>query len=134
MTRAEVTLQRILQGNGAFCFVGGLILLIFNTSLQAFLSVENVDALFVIIGVFLLAYGAMLIYTNRRTQFVLPVAYLAEIGDIIWVLGSWGVLAFDAFNLSTNGRWSVLIVSDIILMFAVMQFIYLRRIHRTKNN
>ena len=125
------SLQRILRANGIFCVVSGLVLAVFNNQIQDLLGVENVTMLLIIVGIFLLGYGAFLYISMIRPTLNIPIAYLAEIGDITWVIASIIVLALDLFDLSTAGRWAILVATDIVATFAIVQFVYLRRIHLT---
>jgi hypothetical protein len=48
--------------------------------------------------------------------------------DIAWVTGSILLLASGLVPLSTARKWSIAILADIVALFALLQFIGLRRV------
>jgi hypothetical protein len=40
------------------------------------------------------------------------------------------VLIADPFNFTTEGRWAILIIADAVGIFAVLEFVGLRRIRQ----
>ena len=57
-------------------------------------------------------------------------AWYAIIGDVVWVIGTAAILLTDAFSLTSEGKWLLFIIGDIVLTFAVVQYIGLRRMNR----
>lgn len=47
--------------------------------------------------------------------------------DVLWVVGSFLLLITNALSLSTIGNWVVLMIADIVLIFATLQFYGLRQ-------
>lgn len=56
-------------------------------------------------------------------------AWIAVILDIVWVVGSY-VLLF-AVRFSVGGKWAVAAVAEVVFLFAVIQWLGLRRVVRS---
>ena len=120
-------LRRTLQANAAFSALSGIIAIAGAKPLSLLLGV-NVSSLLSGMGVALLAYAAGLFLNARRENIKLQEAWLAVIMDAAWVVGS--VILIFAGTLSTTGNWLVAIVADIVLLFAVLQLVGIRRLQR----
>lgn len=82
------------------------------------------------IGVALLAFAAGLAWNARRPVVNRAEAWLAVLLDLAWVAGSGVVIAVDV--LTTTGNWAVALVADVVLAFAILQFLGLRKLRRTE--
>ncbi len=120
-------LRRTLQANAAFSALSGIIAIAGAKPLSLLLGV-NVSSLLIGMGAALLAYAAGLFLNARRENIKLQEAWLAVIMDAAWVVGS--VILIFAGTLSTTGNWLVAIVADIVLLFAVLQLVGIRRLQR----
>ena len=80
----------------------------------------------VILGLGLLVFAGTLVINARRQQVQTSDAWIAVALDLAWVLGSY-VLIFVA-PFSTEGKWVVSVVAELVLVFAVLQFVGIRRI------
>jgi hypothetical protein len=49
-------------------------------------------------------------------------------GDLLWVVASYAILLAGRPALTTAGSWSVGILAEIVALFAVIQFVGLRRL------
>ncbi|MFQ5695930.1 MAG: hypothetical protein ACE5HB_08070, partial [Terriglobia bacterium] len=47
--------------------------------------------------------------------------------DVLWVAGSFGLLASPPPEMTTGGKWAIGMVADVVGVFAILQFIGLRR-------
>jgi len=120
-------LRRALQANGLFSALSGVTPFSAAGPLSALLGpVEPVHLR--ILGAGLLAYAAGLFRNARRDSIRTGEAWLAVGLDGAWVLGSGGLLA--AGGLTSAGNWTVAIVADFVLLFALLQFVGLCRIGR----
>jgi hypothetical protein len=122
-------LRRTLQANAAFSALSGIIAIAGAKPLSLLLGV-NVSSLLIGLGVALLAYAAILFSNARRENIKLQEAWLAVILDAAWVVGS--MILIFAGTLSTTGNWLVAIVADVVLLFAVLQFLGIRRLQQQK--
>jgi hypothetical protein len=122
-------LRRTLQANAAFSALSGIVAIAGAKPLSSLLGV-NVSSLLIGMGMALLAYAAGLFLNARRENIKLQEAWLAVVLDAAWVVGS-AILIF-AGTLSTTGNWLVAIVADIVLLFAVLQFLGIRRLQEQR--
>ena len=81
-----------------------------------------------VIGVDLLLFAAWVGYEATRPVLRARRAWVILAVNIVWVLASAAVLLFDPFGLSTIGKWAVAAVADAVALFALAEYIGLRRI------
>jgi hypothetical protein len=79
-------------------------------------------------GISLLAFAVTLVVFARKKPIKLLDAWIAVILDIAWVIGSYPLLFVVPF--STNGKWIVGIVAEVVMLFALLQWLGIRRIRR----
>ncbi|MBZ0305814.1 MAG: hypothetical protein K8I82_07075 [Anaerolineae bacterium] len=133
-------LRRTLFGNGIFSTLSGLLFILAANPVANFLGIQNTsilglfngDGLIFLIGIDLLTFAAGLFFSATRPTLNRHHAILAIELDVAWVAASVIVLLTGALPLTTAGSWAVLIVADIVSVFAVLQFIGLRRLNRDK--
>lgn len=124
--RSTTLLRRALQGNGLFSAFSGLALLLGAGPLSAFLGITPPRALS-ISGVLLLLYGADLLYVARRDPPRRALAQAAVFLDVLWVAGSALILWQGWLPLTTAGRWAVILVAEVVALFAIVQAVGIRR-------
>ena len=83
-----------------------------------------------ILGLGLLVFAATLVINARRQQVKTSDAWIAVLMDVAWVLGSYVLIFIVPF--STEGKWIVGLVAELVLGFAVLQFVGIRRIHKSE--
>jgi uncharacterized membrane protein HdeD (DUF308 family) len=118
-------LRKALLGNALFSTLSGLTLLFVPRWVLRILGLSNHVSL-VIVGVALLLFAATLIVNARRRVVKMSDAWTAVFMDVAWVLASY-ILIF-VIPFSTSGKWVVGVVAELVLFFAVMQFLGIRRI------
>lgn len=120
-------LRRALQGNSLFSAMSGLTLLIGANAVSVFTGIESA-AILTGLGVVLLLFAADLFWMTRETAVNPTFARLIIALDILWVVGSVLILFTNWVPLTNAGWWSVAIVADIVAVFAILQYIGLRRV------
>lgn len=127
-------LRRTLYGNSAFSVLSGILLIVAAGPIATLLGLENAPILgmsaatvlrIVGVGTVLFAAG-MFRFVSQPTlnrRFVMTVFVL----DAGWVIASVLLLVTGVLPLSAAGSWAVLVVADIAAVFAVLEFIGLRR-------
>ena len=122
---ARPQLRRLLQLDAALCLASGAALALFAAPLAGLTGVPA--AALLPVGLFLLAWGAWVGYvggrpaTSRRaTQVVIGV-------NFAWVLGSLLLLFGALLPLTTLGWWLVAAQALVVDLFAVAQWLALRR-------
>ena len=124
-------LRNALRGNSIFSAMSGLITAIGAGVLVQFMDVGSV-ALYLVVGIALIIHAVMLYLNTRTDRINVGFAWYAIIGDVLWVLATAFILLTDSFNLSSEGKWLLLFIGDIVLLFAIAQFWGLRRMNRSQ--
>lgn len=120
-----VLLRRALLANGTFSTLSGLGFTVGAKPIASFIGIDQ-WWLVLAVGISLLVFAAGLFANALRAEVNLAEARIAIVLDFLWVLGSGGVIALGVF--STGGNWGTAIVADVVLVFAVLQTVGLRRV------
>jgi hypothetical protein len=121
-------LKKALTGNAVFSVVSGVAILFANRWLVKFLGLPEKVSL-AILGVSLIGYAALLWLNAHRPKIKITDAWVAVIMDVIWVVGSYALIL--AMPFSVGGKWAVALVAELVLAFAVLQWLGIRRIRKT---
>ena len=122
-------LRRALQGNALFSVISGALVLAINRTLVEFLGLPS-SASLTPLGIGLLVYAGWLLWNARREKIRIVDAWMAVALDMVWVVGSYALLF--AVRFSSSGKWVVALVAELVLLFAVMQWLGLRRVGRSR--
>ncbi|MFW6096501.1 MAG: hypothetical protein ACOC9Z_00405 [Chloroflexota bacterium] len=125
-------LQRVMRANALFSAISGAILVFTAPALARLMGIPWPLAL-TITGVLLLAYGPALWTLAGRADKVAWPGWLAVILDVLWVAGSAGLVFGGWLPLTTAGIWIIVVLADIVAVFAVLQFIGIRRLAASEN-
>lgn len=120
-------LRKALIGNALFSTVSGLTILFAQRSVLGILGIPN-DVNLAILGVALIVFAATLAINARKHKLKTTDAWMAVLMDVAWVVGSC-ILMFTV-PFSTGGKWLVAGVAELVLLFAILQFVGLRRIKK----
>jgi len=128
---AECTclLRKALLANALFSTLSGLTVLVAQRWVSRILGLSN-DANLWILGVVLIVFAVSLTFNARRQNVKMSDAWVAVSMDLAWVVGS-AVLIF-VVPFSTVGQWVVILVAETVLVFALFQFLGIRRIQKSK--
>jgi hypothetical protein len=80
------------------------------------------------VGASFLPWALHAFWLGRRRQMNLSRAKFVAVGNCIWVLASYAMLIFGVLDLTAAGAWTVGIVAELVGLFAVAQYLGLRRI------
>lgn len=120
------TLRNVLRGNVIFSLLSGLLMLLAAGSVANFMDVDATWPFYALgVGLFLWAADVYLVSAQENINPRYVWGIIA--GDLSWVIGSALILLFDPFDFSTEGKWAILIIADIVLTFAALQYRSLRR-------
>jgi len=122
-------LKKALAGNALFSVASGVVILLANRRLVRFLGLPDKVSL-AILGVSLIVYAAILLFNARRPKIELTDAWVAVILDVIWVGGSYALILVVPF--SVGGKWVVALVAELVLAFAILQLLGIRRIRKSE--
>jgi len=118
-------LRKALLGNALFSALSGLTLLFAQKSVLRIFGLFNRVSL-VVLGVGLIIFAATLVVNARRQRVKTSDAWVAVLMDVAWVLASY-VLIF-VLPFSMEGKWVIGVVAELVLLFAILQFMGIRRI------
>ncbi len=73
----------------------------------------------------------MILWFNaRRPKIRITDAWVAVIMDVIWVVGSYALIFVVPF--SVGGKWVVALVAELVLAFAILQWLGIRRVRKSQ--
>ena len=121
-------LRNALMGNALFSTLSGVTILFAQGWVLRILGLSSSVNL-LILGIGLIVFAATLVINARKQQVKKSDAWIAVLMDLAWVVGS-SVLIF-VVPFSTEGKWVVGVVAEIVLLFAVLQFVGIRRIQKS---
>ena len=124
-------LKKALTGNAVFSIVSGLAILFANRWLVKFLGLPDKVSL-AILGVSLIVYAAILWLNARRPTIKITDAWIAIIMDAVWVMGSYMLIFVVPF--SVGGKWVVALVAELVLAFAIVQWLGIYKIRKGKQH
>lgn len=120
-------LRRALLANASFSTISGLVLVFAQRGVVRLLGLPETVNL-IALGISLLVFAAILVLFARKNPIKLLDAWIAVILDAVWVIGSYPLLFVVPF--STSGKWVVGIVAEVVMVFALMQWLGIRRIRK----
>lgn len=128
-TNHSSLLRNALFGNSAFSFVSGLASVLFSNSIANFLGL-SASWIILVLGVGLILYGIEIFLAARAEPVNKTLATFAVYADLAWVLGSAVLIFANLVDFTTAGKWAIAILADIVLVFAILQYVGLRRLAR----
>jgi len=122
-------LRKALMGNALFSTLSGFTILLAQGWVLRILGLPSSVNLLVL-GAGLIVFAVTLVINARRQQVKKSDAWIAVCMDLAWVLGSYVLIFIVPF--STEGKWVVGVVAELVLLFAVLQFLGIRRIQKNE--
>lgn len=131
-------LRRALLGNMIFSTLSAVLFFFGSQAVAEFLGIGDVMVFDVInggsfilfLGLGLAIFAVDLLFLATRTTINPTFAWAVVAADVIWVAASWLLLVTGAIPFSDAGNWGVLIVADVVLVFAIVQTVGIRRMNR----
>jgi hypothetical protein len=120
-------LRRALLANASFSTISGLVLVFAQRWVVRLLGLPEPINL-ISLGIGLLVFAAILVLFARKNPVKLLDAWIAVILDAAWVIGTYPLLFVVPF--STSGKWVVAIVAEVVMVFALVQWLGIRRIRK----
>jgi len=125
-TNNSTLLRNALYGNSIFCSTSGLAFALFSSPIATFLGL-SASWIILVLGIGLLLYGVEVFIFARKESISESFAKFVIGADLAWVIGS-VVLIFGNFAaFTTAGKWAIAVIADIVLVFAIMQYVGLRK-------
>jgi hypothetical protein len=126
---ASSFLRRSLVANAAFSGLSGLVFVFAASPISHGIGLDESVTL-VVVGGSLVLYALVLARNARRPVVNLIETRVAIALDVLWVVGS-AVLVLAGL-LNAAGNWAAAVLAEFVLIFAICQFIGLRRIERAR--
>jgi len=120
-------LKKALTGNAVFSIVSGVAILFANRWLVKFLGLPEKVSL-ATLGISLIVFAGLLWVNARRSRIKISDAWVAVIMDSAWVVGSYTLIFVVPF--SAGGKWIVALVAELVLAFAIVQWMGIRKIRK----
>lgn len=114
-------LKKYLTINSIFSAISGLTILLFSGSLNNLFAIDNAY-IFPIIGANLLFFSAFVWYVSNKQLTHKILVNIISILDLLWVLGSFAIVGFGLFDISTSGYILISIVAIWIAFLSYKQF------------
>ena len=80
------------------------------------------------LGISLIVFAGLLWVNARRSRIKISDAWVAVIMDSAWVVGSYTLIFVVPF--SAGGKWIVALVAELVLAFAIVQWMGIRKIRK----
>jgi hypothetical protein len=119
-SKYERLLRRAMQANGGFSGISGLVSLLAANGLAAFTGIPEATV-FRVLGVLLLLYAVDLFWITSREKIHPGFGITAVILDIAWVISSAILLTSNLVPLTTAGKWTILLLAEVVSIFALVQ-------------
>lgn len=116
----QTTLKRALLANALFSTVCGLGMIAMNSQVAALIGI-GAPGVYLVIGAGLLLFAGFVFWTAMRNPINAFLAALISLADLLWVLGTAGVIVLAFGSLQTTGILALLAVAAVVLFFALRQ-------------
>lgn len=126
LSASNSLLRRALQGDGLFGIISGLVCIFAASPIASYMGLAG-SLPILVLGIVLIVWGVGLFALSSRAVIDRRLSVTVILANVAWVIGSLIILAADLFALSTGGRWALLIVADMVTLFAIAEFVGLRR-------
>ena len=120
-------LRKALQGNALFSGLSGLASFFAAQWLAQFTGIHE-PLVFVVLGVILIVFAVDLAWLASRESPDRRLVWVVILLDVAWVAGSAAILMTDLVPLTVSGRWAIALLAEVVAVFALLQYIGLRRL------
>lgn len=136
--KRQTLLRRALLGNMIFSTLSAVFFFFGSQAVAEFLGIADVrvfelingGSFILFLGLGLAIFAVDLLFIATRPSINPGMAWSIVAADVIWVTASWLLLITGAIPFSDAGNWGVLIVADVVLIFAIVQTVGIRRMTR----
>ena len=119
-------LKYAIRGNALFSGISGLTLALLARGVSVLTGIQPPLAI-TITGLILIGYAAWLWRLTNQPAIPPASAWLVIALDVLWVVGSVLAILAGWSPLNQTGKWLVAILADVVGLFAVLQYLGLRR-------
>ena len=124
-------LTKVLRADGVFALLSGFLLLVGRQIIADLIELES-PIFLAVDGLVFMAYGLMLLYFAGRGSNSRRIGQIAIVLNLLFVAGVYAGLLLNLFPVSTTGKWVFALVAEVVLIFAVLEYIGLRRLNKER--
>ena len=121
-------LRTTFKANATFSAISAVVLLVGDGLVAALLGAYDALGPIHFVGLNLAVFAGFLFWLARRDRISPAITGAVIAADLLWVVASW--IAIGSGMTRGQGSWVVGIVADIVLLFAIFQYVGLRRQQR----
>ena len=125
MNNSEVKLRNVLKFNATFSTVSGIILILLHKTVASWMNAGN-SLVLMFVGIALLLFAGSLFMTAYKKELSIKQVKFIILQDWLWVIGSFIIIALQAFQLNTQAYILIAIVALIVALFAMGQRKFLK--------
>lgn len=129
LTNNPSFLKTALLSDSALCFISGIAFLLFSKAIAGFLGLPAAWIILVL-GIGFIVYSAELFLAARSKPINLYIAKFAVYANLAWVLASAFLIFANLVPFTTAGKWAIAITADLVLVFAILEYMGLRKLAR----
>lgn len=122
-------LRNALLSDSVLSIISGVAFLLFSKAIAGFIGLRA-SSIILVLGIGFIVYSAELFLAARSEPVNTRVARFAIYANLAWVLGSALLIFANIVPFTTAGKWAIAIIADIVLVFAILQYVGLRRLAR----
>lgn len=120
-------LRGALMGNAVFSGISGAVLVVGFGPIGSFMGMD-IPGLLIGLGVALLLFAGGLVLLVRQSTIGRTWAIIISMAEVAWVIASGVILLIGPELLTMTGHWLIIVVADIVAVFAVLQLWGVRQI------
>lgn len=125
MKDPRALLRNSLRANAAFSALSGLVLSLGASPVAEAIGLGDARILLAV-GLGLLGFAGYVAFLASRPEIALGAAMAVVTADLAWVAGTGALVLLDV--LSRTGATAAIVVADVVLLFALLQWLGVRRI------
>ena len=124
--RKDNLLRNTLKGNALFSLFSAVAAIAGAAPLAGVMGLRDPVAL-AIVGAALAGHAAILWWGATQATISRWLAWYAIEGDVGWIIATIILLIVDPWSFATGGKWLLAGLADVVAIFAILQYIGLRR-------
>jgi hypothetical protein len=122
-------LRNALLSDSAVSGISGLAFVLFSKAIAGFVGLST-SWIILALGLGFIIYSVELFLAARSEPVNTRIARFAVYANLVWVLASAVLIFANLVPFTTAGKWAMAIVADVVLVFAILQYVGLRRLAR----
>ena len=120
-------LKNALLSDSALSFISGVAFLLFSRAIAGFVGLPS-SWIILALGIGFIIYAIELYLAAKSEPVNTSIAKFAVYLNLAWVLGSAVLIFANLVHLTIAGKWAMAIIADVVLVFAILQYVGLRRV------